>query len=341
MARLEGQTPSDRRIIGIPVKGNPTAETPNLNYNKDDNQFEWNSAGGGGSINFSELIGQIAIGQIPDKLITGSKLADETITPSQLGINSVTTAKIILNAVTTAKIADGQITNPKIPTDTITLNKLDVALQTINNGSLLYADNNSRVVANGEAPSIGQVPIWNGQSWEPGDQTAESDLVLVDVENDFEGQSTTIQVSPKRTALTNNQTLITIGLTETGRVVKVLVFVYAVAGIQSGTLQGLEFELIVRNSAGILGTVPLIAANSIEGSTNGSGFFVLDDPVVGDDSFTVSTGTLPGGTLALVQDVHMRIVIVARDGSITTHRARMKKPIKKTGPKKKRISKKK
>lgn len=100
MSLRGSSTPIVNTIFGISISGVPTLEAPFLKFNSVKKVFEWVDVSSG-AINFTDLLGMISLGQIPNLIINESKIDALAVTNEK--INDVNPDKINQDGAT-----DGQ-----------------------------------------------------------------------------------------------------------------------------------------------------------------------------------------------------------------------------------------
>jgi hypothetical protein len=131
---LQGQVSSDKRVIGIPVNGNPTGVNVSLTFNATTNSFDWSPAGGGGTLaGLSDVtLAGLANGDLILFDTTDAKwhnkILSGDITITKAGVSAIGTLKI-----TTAMIQALAVTNAKLAADIVAAKIVDFDTQVITN----------------------------------------------------------------------------------------------------------------------------------------------------------------------------------------------------------------
>ena len=141
---FENQVNSDRRIIGIPVIGNPSALTPNLQFDSAQNAFVWVAASSASLSELEFLQGKDAAGKL--RIVTGTTAAAVsivTITPPNGTTTVIYKVSILVVGTTADTIANLRINGVTI--ETIRLNNGAIN----SNGNTYFITKGKQLVGDG------------------------------------------------------------------------------------------------------------------------------------------------------------------------------------------------
>jgi len=115
-------------VSSLPSSGDFVGQ--NVYLTSDNVLYAWNgsswAANTAGATSFSGLSGSIAIGQIPNSLITELKLADNSVTANKISANAVGANEIAANSITGNKIVANTITGGLLATAGIITNSAQI-----------------------------------------------------------------------------------------------------------------------------------------------------------------------------------------------------------------------